>query len=218
MSRSVDRRRRMVRRHDEAQLGLMLRPAIQRQVHGHLLLADHRDAHLRRALLPRRVRARAEDGRLAQRALEPAQDDRVEVVRLERRRERDAVAWAVARAGAVDGEHDAVLREVPRLGLCVHGPGGVQLVFVDDDRRGRRDERGLAAPEETSVVSACVYACVRVQVQVRRDRVGWTDGRTDRSAQLGRWIWATEMETHFLPFTQTTPVSSYLTPAEMIED
>lgn len=96
MSRGIDCGGGVVGWDDQAQLGLVLCTTIERDVHWDLLLADSSDLDLGCALLTRGVRAGTEDGRLAQRELKPAQDDSVEVVRLDRRRERDPVARAVA--------------------------------------------------------------------------------------------------------------------------
>lgn len=136
MPRRLQRRRRMIRTNRTLQLAPMMRAPVQVGIHRKLVLADDRHTHLRDALLPARaIRPRAEDGRLLEGDLEPAQDDGVEGVRFERGYDGDAVAWAVACVGTVDDEGDAVLGDLAGLGLAVDGPGGVEVVFVDYDGR-----------------------------------------------------------------------------------
>lgn len=136
MPRRLQGRRRMIRAYRTRQLAPMICAAIQVRINGKLVLADNRHADLRDALLPARViRPRAEYRRLLEGDLEPAQDDRVEGVGLERGDDCDAVAWPVACVAAVDDEGDAVLGDFAGFGLAVDGPGGVEVVFVDYDGR-----------------------------------------------------------------------------------
>ena len=162
MPRRIQRRRRMIRADRAGELAHVLLPAVQRRVHGELVLADDGLARDRFGALA--VRARAEDGRFFEGELEAAEDDGVEVVGLEARPDLHAVAGPVARLRAVDGELHAVLREVAALGLLVDGPDGVQLVLVDGDGRHGRGDDGLSATEPASVVGQLRIAYIRVDV------------------------------------------------------
>ena len=122
MPSSIDRRRRMVWRHSNTELGLVLCSAVERRVHRHLLLPDAGYFHLRAALLALRMGSCPEDGCFAEHELETTEEDGIQCIRLHRRHYHDAVAWAVTRVGPLNDEGYTILRVGARLRLGVNGP------------------------------------------------------------------------------------------------
>ena len=96
------------------------------------------------------MRAGVENGRLFERELKPSEDTPDGRVGTECCGEGDGVAGAVAGLVAVNEESAAGARGMAGFVLIVDRPGGVQLVFVDDDGGLCGDDDGFAFAEEVS--------------------------------------------------------------------
>jgi len=157
----IQRRRRVAPRERASQFGTLDSVNAEGCVHGELHLGNRDRLGLEQvsgaflcassaSTATVAVRTGVEDGRFSEGELEPSEDTADGRVGTECCGEGDAVAGAVACLVTVDEEGAAVARGVAGVVLIVDGPGGVQLVFVDDDGGLGGDDDGLAFAEEVS--------------------------------------------------------------------
>jgi hypothetical protein len=74
-----------------------------------------------------------EDGSFVEGELKATADDGGELVGYKRGSDGNAVAGAIASVVTIGDEGEPLVGVLPRLVLAVDRPGGVELVFIDDD-------------------------------------------------------------------------------------
>lgn len=111
----------MIWRNVDHELGFVLHPAHEREIHGHLGVDQVRYPCLGDSLLALNVCAPSECFRFTKGHFESAEDNRLEL-RAHSRKGSHYVSGSIACVMALDSEHDAVEVDLSDVGLVVYGP------------------------------------------------------------------------------------------------